>query len=162
MLFFLGMESSAFKPLMDHIEKIAGVVAQHRGEYAAALWLASDYLADLPGCLVPFRDSKALGGGCRLALRREPPAFSEAGGEPQEGLDSQASGWALFLEGEDWKVPAWEASPPLSVEAVERLPQFLEEYAAHLCTAAGTKPSLEQARGLIDAIYELTSAATGR
>ncbi len=154
MLFFWAMKHTAFTEVLDEIQKLARGVDERRGEFAAALWIVSDWFEEVSGALVDHRDSEELVGGWRLAVGTVAPA------RPLRGVEDAPSAWrrALCVRRGDTVIPACEAPPEVAAVAVTRLGGFLEEYTDALRVACGNAGDRETCRSVLEVVYGLSAA----
>lgn len=143
------MSNNDYTQIFEGISQSAELVAQRRGEHAAALWAVSNFLTGHAKGLVTHRDPKSLtekdGGYLTIA-----PAPSAATG----GNAESTSGWGVFIEVDGRVHVAHEAPPALVVAAVRRLPDFLAAYAKQLQAASGSEHTVSQAKRFVAAACE--------
>lgn len=142
-LFF--MSNTDYNEILSTISKNSELVAQRRGEHAAALWSVNNFLSDLGDGLIAYRDTKSLAeqqGVLLIAPHEAPNAAPDSDAKPP---------WGLFIETKDERVLAYEASPVLVVAAVRRLAEFLAGFSKQLQNAAGSEHTLSQAKRFVTA-----------
>ena len=158
MLFFGAMQTTAFTQVLGEIQKIAAAVDERRGEFAVTLWLVSDWLQDLPGSLVSWRDDVDVGGGHFLSIEPLEGLPPTQGNPGQEGLPGRR--WNLCLSSEEGVVPAHDGPSGCLAPAVDRLPAFLQLYGERLEAAFGKSATGDASRELTKALFSMTESTT--
>ncbi|MGE3165743.1 MAG: hypothetical protein AB7O52_12605 [Planctomycetota bacterium] len=152
-----GMSTNDYTQILDGIAQSSRLVAERRGEHAAALWSVNNFLTGLAKGLVVYRDSKPLTekeGGLLLIS----PTPAPAGAHPAAGAHPEGPvGWGVFIEVDGQVLVAHEAPPTLVVAAVRRLPDFLAAYGKQLQAAAGSEHTVSQAKRFVAATCEHAS-----
>lgn len=133
------MELSAVQELLDQIRTVSEDLSSRRGRHAAALWAVHDFIQNLSGDLVPYRDVAPIHGASVLEIA------------PCDSMARAGGRWGLYVVDGAESQLAHKAEPHVQVAAVRRIGEFLAGFVAYLKEAAGSRVSSEIAEQLVRA-----------